>query len=134
MYGYIMEQMLTTHQAAGLLRLHVKSVQSLARRGKLPGVRVGRKWLFPRATLLARLGGTPRAAASGVAELSGRNQLPGRIVGVSLAGVMGEVRVQVGDRELVSIITSASVMRLGLKVGDEVLAVIKATDIMIGRP
>jgi len=133
MYGYIMEQMLTTQQAAALLRLHVKSVQSLARRGKLPGVRVGRKWVFPRATLLARLGEAPRAAAS-VAELSGRNQLPGRIVGISLAGVMGEVRVQVGEQELVSIITSASVKRLGLKVGDEVLAVIKATDIMIGKP
>ncbi|MGH9195940.1 MAG: helix-turn-helix domain-containing protein, partial [Acidimicrobiia bacterium] len=56
-----MEQLLTTQQAAAMLRLHVKSVQSLARRGKIPGVRVGRKWLFPRAALLSRLGG-----ASGV--------------------------------------------------------------------
>ena len=129
-----MEELLTTHQAADLLRLHVKSVQSLARRGKLPGVRVGRKWLFPRVALLARLGGTARAAAPRLADQSGRNQLPGRVVGISLAGVMGEVRVQVGGQELVSIITRASVKRLGLKVGDEVLAVIKATDIMIGKP
>lgn len=128
-----MEEMLTTEQAAGVLRLHVKSVQSLARRGELPGVRVGRKWLFPRAALLARLGRAVRATTR-LADLSGRNQLPGRVVGISLAGVMGEVRVRVGEQELVSIITRASVKRLGLKVGDEVLAVIKATDIMIGRP
>lgn len=129
-----MEEMLTTHQAAGLLRLHVKSVQSLARRAKLPGVRVGRKWLFPRAALLASLGETTRTLAPRLADLSGRNQLPGRVVGISLAGVMGEVRVQVGGHELVSIITRASVKRLGLKIGDEVLAVVKATDIMIGKP
>lgn len=129
-----MEEMLTTEQAAGLLRLHIKSVQSLARRGELPGVRVGRKWLFPRAALLARLGRAVRATAPRLADLSGRNQLPGRIIGISLSGVMGEVRVRVGEQELVSIITRASVKRLGLKVGDEVLAVIKATDIMIGRP
>jgi molybdopterin-binding protein len=129
-----MEQLLTTHQAAGLLRLHAKSVQSLARRGKLPAVRVGRKWLFPRAALLAKLGGTARTAAPGLADLSSRNQLLGRVAAISLSGVMGEVRVQIGGNEVVSIITRASVKRLGLKVGDEVIAVIKATDIMIGRP
>ena len=129
-----MEEMLTTQQAADLLRLHAKSVQSLARRGKLPGVRVGRKWLFPRAALLSRLGGASGVAATRLTDLSGRNQLPGQVVAISLSGVMGEVRVRVGEHELVSIITRASVKRLGLKVGDVVLAVIKATDIMIGRP
>lgn len=129
-----MEQLLTTQQAAAMLRLHVKSVQSLARRGKIPGVRVGRKWLFPRAALLSRLGGTSGVAAARLTDLSGRNQLPGQVAAISLSGVMGEVRVRVGEHELVSIITRASVKRLGLKVGDVVFAVIKATDIMIGRP
>ncbi|MGH2435753.1 MAG: TOBE domain-containing protein, partial [bacterium] len=59
---------------------------------------------------------------------------PGQVAAISLSGVMGEVRVRVGEHELVSIITRASVKRLGLKVGDVVFAVIKATDIMIGRP
>lgn len=117
-----------------MLRLHVKSVQSLARRGKIPGVRVGRKWLFPRAALLSRLGGASGVAATRLTDLSGRNQLPGQVAAISLSGVMGEVRVRVGEHELVSIITRASVKRLGLKVGDVVFAVIKATDIMIGRP
>lgn len=129
-----MEQMLTTQQAADLLRMHVKSVQSMARRGKIPGVRVGRKWLFSRAALLSRLGALAHGAPTRLTDLSGRNQLPGQVASISLSGVMGEVRVRVGEHELVSIITRASVKRLGLKVGDVVLAVIKATDIMIGRP
>lgn len=126
--------MLTTQQAAQLLRLHTKSVQSLARRGKLPGVRVGRKWLFPRAALLSKLGGAARIAPARLADLSGRNQLPGSVAAISMSGVMAEVRVRVGEHELASIITRASVKHLGLKVGDDVFAVIKATDIMIGRP
>jgi molybdate transport system regulatory protein len=46
---------------------------------------------------------------------------------------MAEVRVQIGDQELVSIITQSSAERLKLAVGDEVFAVIKSTDVMIGK-
>jgi molybdate transport system regulatory protein len=47
---------------------------------------------------------------------------------------MAEVRVDVGGAELVAVITRSSAERLGLAVGAEVLAVIKATEVMIGRP
>ncbi|HLW60216.1 MAG TPA: TOBE domain-containing protein [bacterium] len=66
-------------------------------------------------------------------EISARNQLRGRVTAISLDGVMGEVRIQLGTQELVSVITRASVERMGLKVGDEVLAVIKSTEVMIGK-
>jgi molybdopterin-binding protein len=46
---------------------------------------------------------------------------------------MAEVRVWIGEQEVVSIITRSSVERLGLKVGDGALVIIKATDVMIGR-
>ena len=39
-------------------------------------------------------------------------------------GVMAEVRLAIGDQDLVSIITRSSVERMGLKVGDQVFAVI----------
>jgi molybdopterin-binding protein len=125
---------LSADQAADLLHLNVKRVQGLARQGKLPAVRVGRKWLFPRAQLESLLGasGSP-AVASASLELSARNQLQGRITGLKLDGVMAEVRVAIGEQELVSIITSSSVERLQLRVGDSVLAVIKSTEVMIGR-
>lgn len=125
-----MDDYLTAKQAALILKLHVKRIQALARAGAIPAVRVGRKWLFPRVGPLAGLS-TARALEPG--HISGRNQLRGRITSVSTDGVMAEVRIDIGGKELVSIITRASVERLGLKVGEEATAVIKATDVMIGR-
>ncbi len=129
-----MREYLTANEAASLLHLHVKRVQALARTGKLPGTRVGRKWLFHKEQLFARLGqgGRPREEAE--VEISARNQLRGRVTAISLGGVMAEVRLQVGGEELVAVITRASVERLGIRVGDDVLAVIKATEVMIGKP
>ncbi len=126
---------LSVSEAAKLLHLNVKRVQSLARAGKLPAVRVGRKWLFPRDRLEALLGQNrrPPADTSAPVEISARNQLRGRIIGLHLDGVMAEVRLQIGDQELVSVITRSSAERLGLAVGDDVLAVIKATEVMIGK-
>ena len=46
---------------------------------------------------------------------------------------MAEVRLDVSGQELVAVITRSSVDRLRLKIGDEVLAVIKSTEVMIGR-
>jgi molybdopterin-binding protein len=43
------------------------------------------------------------------------------------------VRVQIGEQELVSVITRGSAERLRLTACDEVIAVIKSTEIMIGR-
>lgn len=125
---------LSATEAAELLHLNVKRVQSLARAGKLPAVRVGRKWLFHRAQFEALLRQAPtEAEISGRVELSARNQLRGRITALRLDGVMAEVRVTIGDQELVSIITRSSAERMGLKVGDSVLAVIKSTEVMIGK-
>ena len=126
---------LSVEEAAKLLHLNVKRVQSLARLGKLPAVRVGRKWLFPREKLEAMLGRVeaPAAEISSAVEISARNQLRGRIIGLTVDGVMAEVRLRIGDQELVSIITRASAERLGLAVGDNVLAVIKSTEVMIGK-
>jgi molybdopterin-binding protein len=130
-----MDDLLTAAQAADLLHLHVKRVQALARDGKLPAVRYGRKWLFPRARLLGAAGGAeprPIAAPAAGVEISARNQLRGRITAMTVDGVMAEVRIAIGDQELVSIITRSSAERLGLRVGAPVLAVIKSTEVMIG--
>ncbi len=108
-----MEDYLTAQQAATLLHLHPKRVQALARAGKLPAVRTGRKWLFPRSALLARLRGAEGGAVPSASHLSGRNQIKGRINAISVDGVMAEVRIEIGGHELVSIITRASVKSSG---------------------
>ena len=123
--------LLSAEQAATHLHLNVKRVQALARAGRLPGRRVGRKWLFDERDLEAALG----RADSGTdgLDLSARNQLRGRILAITVDGLMAEVRVGIGDQELVSLITSRSVERLRLAVGDSVYAVVKSTEVMIAK-
>ena len=126
--------LLDARQAAGLLHLNVKRVQQLAREGRLPATRVGRKWLFPERELAALLGASrsddaKTATVSG--GLSARNRLAGRVSALAFDGLMAEVRIEVGDQELVSLITRASAERLGLRVGGPAYAVIKSTDVLV---
>jgi molybdopterin-binding protein len=65
--------------------------------------------------------------------LSARNQLPGTVRSVKLGGVMAEVVIAVADFEIVAAITRGSAEQMGLKEGDQVRAVIKATEVMIDR-
>jgi len=121
-------------EAAALLHLNPKRVQYLARTGRLPAVRLGRKWLFPRHQLEGMLGpgNGPRPAPHSI-DLSARNQLRGTVAAISTEGLMAEIVVGIGDQELVSVITKSAAERLRLRVGDEVYAVIKSTEVMIGR-
>jgi len=65
--------------------------------------------------------------------LSARNQFKGIVKSVKLGNVMAEVIVAVGDLEFVSAITRGSVDQMGIKVGDEVIAVVKSTEVMIQK-
>jgi molybdopterin-binding protein len=65
--------------------------------------------------------------------LSARNQLPATVKSVKLGNVMAEVIMSVGDVELVAAITRGSAEELGLKAGDSVKAVIKATEVLIDK-
>lgn len=66
-------------------------------------------------------------------ELSARNQLKGTVKSVKTGAIMAEVVLDIGGKELVAEITKASVERLGLKAGDAVTAIIKSTEVMIGK-
>lgn len=124
--------LLSAAEAATYLHLNVKRVQALARGGKLPGRRVGRKWLFDERDLSTALGQVPPAEPGGL-DLSARNQLRGRLAGLHVEGLMAEARIAIGDQELVAVITRSSAERMGLRVGQEVFAVIKSTEVMIGK-
>jgi len=67
-------------------------------------------------------------------EISARNQLPGTVEKITRGTVMAEVIVRVGEHQIAAAITRASVDQLGLKEGDQVMAIIKATEVMIGKP
>ena len=66
-------------------------------------------------------------------EVSARNKLAGTVKEVKMGQIMAEVTLQVGDNEVTAIITRASAEHLRLKVGDKAFALIKATEVMIGK-
>jgi molybdopterin-binding protein len=67
-------------------------------------------------------------------ELSARNKIKGKIKEIKLGNVMAKVAIQIADGTIVSsVITVDSVEDLKLKVGDEVYAIVKSTEVMIGK-
>jgi molybdopterin-binding protein len=65
-------------------------------------------------------------------ETSARNQLRGTVTSVSIGAVMAEVTVDVNGIRVVAAITKESAERLKLTEGKPAVAIIKATDVMIG--
>ena len=67
-------------------------------------------------------------------ELSARNQIRGRVTSVTLGTVMAEVSIEIGaGQTIVSTISLASVERMKIRVGDAVTAIIKATEVLVGK-
>ncbi len=67
-------------------------------------------------------------------KLSARNQLKGKIVGVTKGQTTAHVRIDIGAGVIVtSSITNEAVDDLGLKVGDDAFAVIKASRVMVAK-
>ncbi|GHO97244.1 hypothetical protein KSF_072920 [Reticulibacter mediterranei] len=67
-------------------------------------------------------------------QLSARNQLQGTVKSIKLGAVMGEVVVTLsGGQEIVSAITRTSVETLKLKEGDNVVVMVKSTEVMVGK-
>ena len=67
-------------------------------------------------------------------ELSARNQLKGKVSNVELGAVMANIKIEVEDPNVITaVITKESAERLGLKEGDDVTALIKSTEVIIGK-
>ncbi|PKQ15050.1 MAG: transporter [Actinobacteria bacterium HGW-Actinobacteria-7] len=66
-------------------------------------------------------------------KLSARNQLPGRVVEIKEGAVEALVRIDIGSMTVSSVITMDAVADMGLAVGDEVVAIVKADHVMIGK-
>ena len=68
-----------------------------------------------------------------IVSISGRNQLRGFVDEVRIAGLLAQVRLRIGDQRLTAVITRDAVDELGLRRGDEAVAIVKATEVMIAR-
>ena len=65
-------------------------------------------------------------------KLSARNQLPGTVTEISRGEAIANVVLDVGGHRVVASITVEAVDELGLQPGSEVVAIIKASDVLLG--
>jgi molybdopterin-binding protein len=66
--------------------------------------------------------------------LSARNRLFGYIEEVRVDGLLAQVQLRVGDQRLTAVITADAVRGLKLRRGDDAIAVVKSTEVMIALP
>jgi molybdopterin-binding protein len=67
-------------------------------------------------------------------KLSARNQLAGKVVSVNHGASIANVELDVAGQRLVASITVEAANELDLSPGTEIIAVIKASDVMVAVP
>jgi molybdopterin-binding protein len=75
----------------------------------------------------------PEGPVGLIVALSGRNRLRGFVEEVRIDGLLGQVRLRIGDQTLTAVVTSDALSELKLRRGDDALAIIKSTEVMIAR-
>lgn len=138
-----MSDLLTVRAAAGRLGVSYSTLKQWIFKGSVRTVRTEgghhRVPLVEVERLLASQSAPPTAAAAprerrGVlVALSGRNQLRGVVEEVRSDGLLSQVRLRIGGQRLTAVITRDAVAELKLRRGDEAIAIIKSTEVMIGR-
>jgi molybdopterin-binding protein len=68
-----------------------------------------------------------------IVGLSGRNKLRGYVEEVRIDGLLAQVRLRIGDQLLTAVVTADAVAELKLKRGDDAVAIVKSTEVMIAR-
>jgi len=107
----------TTHTAGGHHRVSDAEIDRLTSR-RAPGAPAAH----------------PRHAPTGfIVALSGRNRLRGHVEEVRSDGLLGQVRLRIGDQTLTAVITGDAIHELKLRRGDDAVAIIKSTEVMIAR-
>ena len=67
-------------------------------------------------------------------KLSARNQIPARVTAINTGAAIANVELDAGGVRLVASITAEAVRQLGLREGSQVVAVVKASDVMVATP
>ncbi len=75
----------------------------------------------------------PSEPDESLSGLSARNRLRGFVEEVRVDGLLAQVRLRVGDQTLTAVITADAVRALRLRRGDDALAIVKSTEVMIAR-
>ena len=68
-----------------------------------------------------------------IGGLSARNRLHGFVEEVRIDGLLAQVRLRVGDQSLTAVITADAVRALRLRRGDDAIAIVKSTEVMVAK-
>jgi len=75
----------------------------------------------------------PSSDDDALVSLSARNRLPGFVEEVRVDGLLAQVRLRVGQQTLTAVITADAVRALKLRRGDDAIAIVKSTEVMIAK-
>jgi molybdopterin-binding protein len=125
--------LLTPRQAAEKLGISYPALKHWILAGRIQTIKTpGGHHRIPMSALQEFL---PTGSAHlGASRISGRNQLAGTIVEVKIDGLLAKVVIAIGDQRITAIITADAVHELELKLGEQAIALIKATEVMVGKP
>ena len=129
--------MLTPRAAALRLGISYPTIKQWIYRGKIKTVKTaGGHYRIPEAELdsflhKAKRPDTPKRQM--MRNVSGRNQLTGRIVELKFDGLLAQVKLSIGGQRISSIITADAAREMRLEKGQTAAALIKATEVMIVR-
>jgi molybdopterin-binding protein len=126
-------------QAAELLDISVETLRRWETMGRLRVERSGGGQRLVPLDEVTRLLGERRARGSTagrrpIVAQSARNQFRGVVTRIQRDRVAAVVEVQCGPHRLVSLMTAEAVADIGLKVGDEAICAIKATNVVVEVP
>jgi molybdopterin-binding protein len=117
----------TTTTAGGHHRIADAEIDRLIARGSLPtGTLAGRS---SEDVAVARSRNEPGL----IVGLSGRNKLRGYVDEVRVDGLLAQVRLRIGDQILTAVVTADAIAELKLKRGDDAVAIVKSTEVMVAR-
>ena len=77
--------------------------------------------------------GAPADADASLDALSARNRFPGFVDEVRVDGLLAQVRLNVGTSTITAVITADAARALRLRRGDDAIAIVKSTEVMIAK-
>jgi molybdopterin-binding protein len=123
-------------RAAEMLGVSVETLRRWETEGRVRMERSqGGQRLVPMAEVSRLLDERRRASTDRpIVAQSARNRFPGVVTRIERDGVAAVVEVIAGPHRLVSLMTAEAVEELGLRVGDEAVCVVKATNVIVEIP
>jgi molybdopterin-binding protein len=130
-------ELLRLHEAAQLAGVSYPTLKQWIYNGKIKSVKTaGGHHRIPKSEVERLVGSDKRKTKRkpvGLAAISGRNKLFGKIIEMRYDGLLAQVSIEIGGQTITSIITSDAARDLDLKKGVSVYALVKATEVMVIR-